>query len=69
LEDAKKVRPRARTAIKKDDRQAFRPAALKKNEPFFDDKAQRSPEQTKLKVFYAESKGVSVVYFNKGKTH
>jgi len=37
---------------------AFKPAALKKNEPFFDDKMQRAPEPKRLKEYYAESQVV-----------
>jgi len=50
-----KAKKRARTAKKVDDRQAFRPAALKKNDPFFDEKMQRSPEPKLLKQLYSEA--------------
>ncbi len=54
----KLIKPRPKSAVKVDDRQAFKPANLKKNEPFFDDKQQRSPEPKRLKEYYEESKKV-----------
>lgn len=53
---------RSKSATKLDYRYAFKPAALKKNEPFFDDKTQYGLEQNKLKEFYQESKKVNKKY-------